>query len=91
MAGNHRTRRLTEDRSAGQRKLEAVSSAPAEPPAAIDPSEVLEPPPPQHAAARLEVRQREWFRRRETVEEEVEKAAAPAPSSAENAGSDPKG
>jgi hypothetical protein len=70
MAGDHRTRRLTEDPPAAQRTLDAPREMPAAPeePVEIDPSEVLEPPPPQRAGARLEERQKRWFQLRDRAE-----------------------
>ncbi|MGC2289402.1 MAG: hypothetical protein WA688_06055 [Thermoplasmata archaeon] len=90
MAADRRTRRLIVDPSLGQRTLDPAPLVP-EPPVELDPSEVLEPPPAQHAAGRLEERQKRWFRVREAVMETAEKAARPAAKSMENQTVDPKG
>ncbi len=90
MAGDHRTRRLTDDPPVAQRRLDAAGPSPPEAPVVIDPSEVLEPPPSQKAGARLEERQRRWFRLREAVRETMEQPEASAAGSAEKMPSDPK-
>jgi hypothetical protein len=90
VAGDRRTRRLTEDTSPGQSTLDPSPPA-VEPPAEIDPSEVLEPPPMQRSSARLEERQQRWFRMREAVMKLGDLASAPDADPAENPAPDPKG
>ncbi|MGA7860905.1 MAG: hypothetical protein WCB19_03500 [Thermoplasmata archaeon] len=89
MAGDHRARRLTEEPSRSQHTLDPAPPAP-EPPVEIDPSEVLEAPPPQHASAQLEERQKRWFRLRERAMETTENARSQATDPAETPPSDPK-
>jgi len=90
MAGNRRTRRLRDDPPAAQRTLDAARPPAPEVSAVIDPSEVLEPPPPQQAGARLEERQRRWFRLREAARGTMEKSESSAAGPAEKSPSDPK-
>jgi hypothetical protein len=90
VAGDHRTRRLKEDSSPGQRTLDpatlpAETSPPAEPP------DLLEAPPPQHSSAQLEERQKRWFRLREEAIQRTENVSDSPPDSGENSPSDPKG
>jgi len=89
VAGDHRTRRLTEDPSLGQRTLDPAPPAPAQP-VEIDPSEVLEAPPPQHASAQLEERQKRWFRLREAAIETTKNGTPHTADTAETPSSDPK-
>jgi len=91
MEGDHRTRRLTESPPLGQRKLD---DSPPLPPTDLvegNPSEVLEPPPTQHAAARLEDRQKRWFRLREAAYETMENRSASTSESVVIPSADPKG
>lgn len=91
MAADRRARGLTEDASVGQRTLDAPSSLESLPETILEPDEVLEPPPPQHASARLEERQKRWFQLREAAVAIADAGATSAPGSAENSSSDPKG
>ena len=93
MAGNQRTRRLTEPSAPGQRTLDPLppaSPVPEEQPIVSEPLEVLEPPPAQAASATLEERQMRWLRRREAASARVQSASAGSTSSAENAAEDQK-
>jgi hypothetical protein len=90
VAGDRRTRRLTEDSIAGQRTLDPAAPAP-EATGETDPSEVLEPPPTQHSADQLEERQKRWFRLREKAVESADRTSATGPGPAENQAADPKG
>jgi hypothetical protein len=91
VAGNHRTSRLTEEPSSGQRTLDSAAPAPAAPTTAIDPPELLEPPPSQNAASRLEERQKRWLEMREQAISSAENGSSSTPGSAENPPSEPKG
>jgi hypothetical protein len=91
VAGNHRTRRLTEDPLAAQRTLDPALPTSLEAAVSVRPSEVLEPPPAQQAGAQLEARQARWFRTREAVRATRETTADLAAGPAENPVPDPKG
>jgi hypothetical protein len=90
VAGDRRTRRLTEDASLGQRTLDPAT-LPAGPPSSVEPPELLEAPPPQHSSAQLEERQKRWFRLREEAIKKTENASHSPADAGENAPSDPKG
>jgi len=91
MEGDYRPRRLNGDQSPRQRTLDGAAPPPAEVPTEAGPLEVLETPPPQHAAARLEERQKRWFRLRESALNTADRAGTPAPEPAENPDTPPKG
>ena len=90
MAGDRRTRRLTEDPSVGQRTLDSAPSN-TEPALEVDASELLEAPPPQHSASLLEERQKRWLRLRERAIETSEKEAGRTAPIGDAPPSDPKG
>jgi hypothetical protein len=90
MAGDRRTRRLTDDPPSSQRTLDPAPPSPVTT-GNLDPPELLEPPPLQDSAAGLEERQRRWFQLRERAIERVEKSAKRKGASAENPPPDPKG
>jgi hypothetical protein len=90
MAGDRRTRRLTDDAVPSQRTLDSATSAPDLTPE-LEPPELLEPPTVQQASVQLEERQKRWFQLRERA---MEKSIDVSPSASESAGtasSDPKG
>jgi hypothetical protein len=89
VAGDRRTRRLTEETPTGQRTLDPDAPL-AEPPRENSPPEMLETPAPQHAAFQLEERQRRWFRLREQAADHAEEDASTRAASAENTPADPK-
>ncbi|MCI4353504.1 MAG: hypothetical protein L3K14_09035 [Thermoplasmata archaeon] len=91
MAGDHRARRMTADPATPRRTLDDPSPAPPEPLSEVSPSEVLDAPPAQHAAARLEERQKRWLQLRERALAVPLKVPPPTSEPAENQGSDPKG
>ncbi len=90
MERDHRTRRLTDTATPPQQTPEPPPST-SGPPVPVDAPDLLEPPPPQHAAARLEERQKRWFQRREIAVKSTATVPASAPDSEENPASDPKG
>lgn len=93
MAGDHRTRRLGDGTSRGQRTLDPPSEAPEAPvdPPAVEPPDLLEFPPAPRPSARLEERQRQWLVLRElAIAREAQRAARTA-EPAEEGAADPKG
>lgn len=89
MAGDRRARRLIDENEPSQRTLDSPPSTPPPEPGS-DSSELLEAPPSQHAAARLEERQRRWFRLRETVAGTGTHPSTSSPPVAESDPADPK-
>lgn len=89
MAGDRRTRRLIDDKVPSQRTLDSPPAAPAID-TTSDASELLEAPPSQHAAARLEERQQRWFELRETVIGGGSTKRPSSPPATESASADPK-
>jgi hypothetical protein len=90
VAGDRRTRRLIEDSRSGQHTLDPAPQPPETPDETAAPPELLETPTPQDASARLEERQKRWFRIREAAIESTENAAPTTARLAENSSSDPK-
>jgi hypothetical protein len=90
MAGDRRTRRLTDDGPPPQRTLDSATQAP-EPTPELEPPELLEPPAVQQASAQLEERQKRWFQLRERAMENSAEVSRSGSEPAGTASSDPKG
>jgi hypothetical protein len=90
VAGDRRTRRLIEEPVPVHQTLDHVPTAP-ELPVELDPPELLDAPPAQDAAARLEERQKRWFRLREEAMKARSESAPLATDSGEQLPTDPKG
>jgi hypothetical protein len=90
MAGDRRTRRLTDEGAPSQRTLDPATKAPGPTPE-LERPELLEPPAVQKASAQLEGRQRRWFELRERAMGNSTEASPSGSESEGNASSDPKG
>lgn len=90
MAGDRRTRRLTEDAAPSQRTLDLSTPTP-ELARESEPPELLDPPAVQQAAAQLEERQKRWFQLRERAMENSVELSGSNSESEEADSSDPKG
>lgn len=91
MAGDRHTRRLTPETAPPRRTLDDAPPAVPASPTEVAPSEVLDAPPAQHAAARLDERQKRWLQLRENALKLSRKVQSSTAEPAENRGDDPKG
>jgi hypothetical protein len=89
VGADHRARRMTDPLVPPRRTLDPAPAEPP-PPAQMEKSDLLETPPAQDSAEKLNERQSRWFRLREVAIKAARRPAATANVPAENP-SDPKG